>query len=194
MNRRILTVVAAFVVLPVGAGCSHMSNTGKGALAGGGIGAVTGAVVDKATGGKGGTGAIVGGIAGAVLGGAIGNEHDQREKAALQARADATARQIGIEEVKQMVGQGLSEDVIVNQIRTTNSTYQLSAGDLQTLRDAGVSDRVIMEMQNRRADVYPRTRLVAVPAPAPVIYAPPPPIIVAPPPPPGFGVGVIVRP
>lgn len=190
--RRILTVGAAFVVLQVGTGCSSMSNTGKGALAGGGIGAVTGAVVDRATGGKGGTGAVVGGIAGAVLGGAIGNEHDQREKAALQARADATARQIGMTEVIDMTRQGQSEQVILKQIQTTNSTYQLSAQDLQTLKDNGVSDTIIMEMQSRRADLYPRTRYVAVPAP--VIYAPPPPIVVAPPPPPGFGVGVIVRP
>ena len=195
MSRRILTVLAAVVTL-FGAGCSSMSNTGKGALAGGGIGAVTGALVDRATGGKGGAGAIVGGAAGALVGGAIGNEEDQREKAALQARADATARQIGVEEVKQMAHQGLSEELIINQIRTTGSSYTLSAEDLRMLRENNVSDRVIMEMQNRRADAHPRMRYVHVPPPAPVyvVGPPPPPVFVVPAPPPqAFGVGVSIR-
>lgn len=194
MTRRILTVMAV-VVVPFGAGCSSMSNTGKGALAGGGIGAVTGALVDRATGGKGGAGAIVGGAAGALVGGAIGNEEDQREKAALQARADATARHLGMTDVMQMAREGQSDDVIINQIRTTNSTYTLSAEDLRMLRENHVSDRIIIEMQNRRADAHPRMRYVHVPPPAPVyVVGPPPPVfLVPPPPPPAFGVGVSIR-
>jgi hypothetical protein len=193
MTRRVLTVALILIAAPFTTGCSTMSNTSKGALAGGGIGAGTGAIIDRATGGKGGTGAIVGGIVGAVAGGAIGNDMDQKEKAALHAQAAATARQVGIEEVIRMTQEQQSEEVIINQIRTTNSTYQLSAGDLRMLKDNGVSDRVVMEMQNHRADAYPRTRLVAVPAPGPVIYAAPGPVILAPPPPPPFGVGVIIR-
>ena len=190
MSRRILTVLAAVVTL-FGAGCSTMSNTGKGALAGGGIGAVTGALVDRATGGKGGTGAIVGGAAGALLGGAIGNEEDQREKAALQARADATVRHLGMTEVMQMAREGQSDGVIINQIRTTGSTYTLSAEDLRMLRENGVSDQVIMEMQNRRADAQPRVRYVhGPPPPVYVVGPPPPPVVFVPPPPPSFGVGV----
>ena len=195
MSRRILTVLAAVVTL-CGAGCSSMSNTGKGALAGGGIGAVTGALVDRATGGKGGTGAIVGGAAGALLGGAIGNEEDQREKAALHARADATARQVGMTEIMQMARDGQSDDVIIRQIQTTNSTFMLSAEDLRMLRDNGVSNEVIKEMQSRRADAHPRMRYVHVPPPAPVyvVGPPPPPVFVVPaPPPPAFGVGVSIR-
>jgi hypothetical protein len=192
MTRRVLTVALILIAAPFTTGCSSMSNTGKGALAGGGIGAGAGALVDRATGGKGGTGAIVGGITGAVLGGAIGNDMDQKEKAALHAQAAATARQIGIEEVIRMTQEQQSEEVIINQIRTTNSTYLLSAGDLRMLKDNGVSDRVIVEMQNHRADAYPRARYVVAPPP-PVVYAAPAPVIIAPPPPPPFGVGVIIR-
>src|SRR4029079_19796675 len=117
MTRRFVLFALVVAVAPFGAGCSSMSNTGKDALIGGGDGAGLGALVDRATGGKGGTGAIVGGAAGALVGGAIGNEQDQKEKAALQARADATARQVGMTDVIRMTREGQSEEIILNQIR-----------------------------------------------------------------------------
>lgn len=187
MFRRILTVVAV-VILPFGAGCSNLSNTGKGALAGGGIGAVTGAIIDRATGGKGGTGAIVGGAAGALLGGAVGNEQDQREKASAEAQAYAAAHPpVTVPDVIRMTQTRTPEDVIINQIRTTNSVYALTNDDVESLNANGVSPRVIMEMQNRRPGAVPRVRYIPAPPP-PVIYAAPPPVIFAPPPPVGFGV------
>ena len=200
MTRRVLTVALILIAGPFTTGCSSMSNTGKGALAGGGIGAGAGALIDRATGGKGGAGAVVGGITGAVLGGAIGNDMDQREKATLQARADeaeahaaAGARQLGMADVMQMAREGQSDEVIINQIRTTGSTYTLSAEDLRMLRSNNVSDRVIIEMQNCRPDRHPRPRYIVAPPP-PVVYAPPPPVyVVGPPPPPVFGVGVRIR-
>src|SRR5688500_8374090 len=126
MSRRILTVLAVVMTL-FGAGCSSMSNTGKGALAGGGIGAVTGALVDRATGGKGGAGAIVGGAAGALVGGAIGNEEDQREKAALQARAEAAANPpVTVDDVIRLTRDRTPDGVIINQIRSTHAEFQLT--------------------------------------------------------------------
>jgi hypothetical protein len=195
MTRRFLTVSTALAVLPFSVGCSSMSHTGEGALAGGGIGAVTGAIVDRATGGKGGTGAIVGGIAGAALGGAIGNEQDQKEKAAAQARAYAAAHPpVTVDDVIRLSQDRTPEGVIINQIRSTNSVYQLTTEDVERLNANGVSQAVIIEMQNRRGDCPPRTRYIAVPAgPPPVIYAAPAPVIYAPPPPPAVGVGVIFR-
>jgi uncharacterized protein YcfJ len=199
MNGRFLTVAATLAVLPFGAGCSTMSHTAEGAGVGGAIGAGTGALIGKATNGKAGQGALVGGLIGAGVGGLIGNEKDQQEKREAQARvqqaeaqAQAAATQMGIADVIQWAKDGRSDDVIINQIRTTGSTYQLSGEDVRLLSANGVSDRVIMEMQNRRPDLYPRRRLVPV-QPVPVIYGPPPPVIVAPPPPPGFAVGVHFR-
>jgi hypothetical protein len=177
---------------PFTTGCSSMSNTSKDALAGGGIGAVSGAIIDKATGGKGGAGAIIGGIAGAAIGGAIGNEKDQKEKAVLQAQAAATASQMRMDEVIQMSQSKLSDDVIITRIRTTNSVFILSADDLRMLANNGVSDAVINEMQSRRPEAYPRTRYVAVPAGPPPVFVQPAPVYVYGPPPP-VGVGVIIR-
>jgi Glycine zipper len=193
MNWRILAVAIVCAVAPITTGCSSMSHTGQDALVGGGLGAVSGAIIDKATGGKGGTGAIVGGIAGAAIGGAIGNEKDQKEKAVLQAQAVASANQMRIDEVIQMSQSKLSDDVIITRIRTTNSAFNLTADDLRMLSTNGVSDAVINEMQSRRPEAYPRTRYVAVPAGPPPVFVQPAPVYVYGPPPPPIGVGVIIR-
>jgi surface antigen len=195
MTGRILVGVMILATAPFLTGCSTMSNTGKGALAGGAIGAGSGAIISEATGGKAGPGAVIGGIAGALIGGAMGNEEDRREREALQARADqasAAASQMGIADVIHWTKEGRSDDLIINQIRTTNSTYQLSPEDVRMLSSNGVSDRVIMEMQNRRPHAYPPGRWVRVPPPGPVIYGPPPPVYIVhpPPPPPSFGIHV----
>lgn len=198
MNARFVVAVTIFATAPLFTGCSSMSNTGKGALVGGGLGAGAGALIDRATGGKGGTGAIVGAAGGALLGGAIGNEEDQREKAALNNRvrqaddrAAAAANQLGIADIIQLTKDGRSDELIINQIKTTNSTYQLSTEDVRLLGANGVSDRVTMEMQNRRPDRHPRPRYIMAPPPPPgMVYVLPPP---PPPPPPGFGVGFSIH-
>jgi outer membrane protein OmpA-like peptidoglycan-associated protein len=55
---------AAFVL----SGCENMSARQKGGTVGAGVGAVGGAVISSATGGKAGTGAVAGGLIGAVVG------------------------------------------------------------------------------------------------------------------------------
>lgn len=205
MNGRFLAIVAVLAVGPFVTGCAHTSNTAKGAGIGGALGAGTGALIGNATNGKAGQGALVGGLIGAGLGGLIGNEKDHQEKREMEdrvyqaeAKAAAAATQMGIADVIQWAKEGRSDDVIINQMRTTGSTYQLSSEDVRLLASNGVSDRVIMEMQNRRPDIYPHSRRRLVPVhPAPVIYAhPPPPVVLVPappPPPPAFGVGVHIR-
>ena len=137
---------------------------------------------------------ILGGAIGAVTGGAIGNAEDQREKQALENRAiqadnrAAVAPPMGIADVCQWAKAGRTDDEIINQIRATYSTFQLSAADIDLLRANSVSDRVINEMQSRRpapAVVYPRRRYMAMPPEPVYIYRP------LPPPPPAVGVGVI---
>jgi len=202
MSARLILALAIAALLPFATGCSTMSNTGKGALAGGAIGAGTGALIGQAAGGKAGPGAVIGGAIGALTGGAIGNEEDRREREVLhdrvhqaEAQAAATRNHLGIADVMQLAKDGQSDDIIINQIRTTGSTYDLSTEDLRMLRANGVSDTVIKEMQHHRPNAYRRPRYVA--GPPPVIYGPPPPVyIVAPPPPPppvAFGVGFHVR-
>ena len=58
-------------LLVLGGGCQSMSNTDRGTLAGGGIGAATGALIGSAT-HHAGAGALLGGAVGAIAGGLTG--------------------------------------------------------------------------------------------------------------------------
>lgn len=160
------------------AGCENMSNTAKGGLIGGGTGAGLGALAG------GGKGALIGGLAGGLIGGAVGNDMDQHEKRQLETRVAVAESQprrppLGVFDVIQLSREGMNEDVLVNQIRSTGSTFQLSTEDVRALQQNGVSSRVIIEMQNRP----PVARRIIYREPPPIYYAPPPPV----------GVGVIIR-
>jgi len=204
MNRRFLTIALILSAAPFVTGCASMSNTAKGAGVGGAIGAGTGALIGKAANGKAGQGALVGGLIGAGVGGLIGNEKDMQEKRAAEeqirhAEAQALANsQLTITDVINMAKEGRSDSLIINQMRTTGATYQLTAEDVTMLSSNGVSEPVIMEMQNRRPGSCPpprRRAVIVAPPPPPVVVAPAPVYVMpGPPPPPVFGVGVHIRP
>jgi hypothetical protein len=180
--------LVGFAILPLLSlcGCSSMSNTDQGVLGGGAIGAGTGALIGNAS-GHAGTGALIGAGVGALTGGLIGNAEDRQEKKAQEAAAAAQAqRQIGLMDIVQMSQQHISDPVIISQIRTSGSYYQLSAQDTIWLKQNGVSDPVITEMM-ATAQRYPHRIYTAAP-----VYGEP--VIVAEPPPPvAVGVGVGFR-
>jgi hypothetical protein len=194
-------VLVGLVVLSAGAGgCSTMNNTekgvGLGAAAGSGVGLGVGALTGNPK-----TGAVVGGLLGAGLGGAIGNDmdrQDQRRRDVVQAQAQAQAnaqvqaRRMGMTDVVEMVQKGHDEQVIINQIRTTGSTFQLSAADLDFLKSYNVPPRVILEMQTAKPAAAPTRVIVREPAPQTVIVQEPgPPVYVVPGPPPPRPVYVV---
>jgi hypothetical protein len=156
-------------------GCESLNNTEKGAGIGGLIGAGTGALIGKATGHTG-AGALIGAGTGALAGGLIGNAEDKSEKkaeaaqvAAVQAQA---ARQMGIADVIHLAQNHVSDDVIISQIRTTGSRFQLTSNDTILLKQQGVSDAVVEEMlrsANRVMPVYPARPVVVVEEP-PRVY------------------------
>ena len=184
-------VLVILAGLSAGAGgCSTMNNTEKGVGLGGLVGAGLGTAVGAATGNPK-TGAVVGTLVGAGAGGLVGNSmdrKDQEKKDFVQATAvanAAAAQRLGITDVIQMVQQGHDEQIIINQIRNTGSTYALTPGDLDFLRQNNVPVRVISEMQNARP-LAVHTRPVIVREQPTVIYQEPPPAVyyVRPPPPP----------
>ncbi|WP_020468964.1 glycine zipper domain-containing protein [Zavarzinella formosa] len=203
--RRRTTGLMILGLLPFLGGCAGTSQTTQGAGIGALLGTGTGALLGSATGHTG-TGALLGLGAGTIIGGAIGNEEDRREKNALiQAKNEAEVRaaqqgtRLGLTDVIQLSRQNLGDEVIINQIRSTHSTFQLSTEDLRSLKENGVSDRVVVEMQNARPE---RPETVVVPryvpyyarpryyyGPGPYYYYGPPP----PPPPPAVGVGFVIR-
>jgi outer membrane protein OmpA-like peptidoglycan-associated protein len=83
LARSSLLALAAGAVLL--SGCANMSERQKGTATGAGIGAIAGAVLSSATGGRSGTGAVVGGAAGAVIGNIWSKRMEDRRVAMEQA-------------------------------------------------------------------------------------------------------------
>lgn len=181
MKRTRLVSVLGLSALVAG-GCASMSNTEKGVGAGGLVGAGTGALIGNAT-GHSGAGALIGAGIGALSGGLIGNAVDESERRtdARIAAATATAPHgpIGVTDVVQMAQAHISDTVIISQMRSTGSVFQLSANDTIWLKQQGVSDVVVQEML-ASANRAPRRVYTATPVYAqPVyVYEPPPPVAV----------------
>ena len=172
--KKLLTAGSLLALVCLATGCESLSNTAKGGLIGGGAGAGLGAIAG------GGKGALIGGLIGTGVGGLIGNDVDQQEKHQAQDRlAVAEARSarppLGMSDVIQLTRDSINETVIINQIRSTGSTFQLSTEDIRTLSANNVSPNVIAEMQNRP----PVARVIYRRPPPPVVYyeQPPPPVI-----------------
>jgi hypothetical protein len=162
-------------------GCSSMSNTEKGAGAGGLIGAGTGAVIGSATGHTG-AGALIGGAVGALSGGLIGHSVDESERRteAQIAAANPPRGPLGLVDIVQLTQSHVTDNVIISMIRSTGSVYQLSANDTIWLKQNGVSDAVVTEML-ATANRVPRRVYSATPVY--VVEPEPPPVSV------GFGIG-----
>jgi hypothetical protein len=168
-----------------GSGCQGATNTDRGLLTGGALGAAAGALVGGLTRHPV-AGALVGGTLGAAAGGLTGAAVDNAQyKAKVQAAtAAAAARQVSLQDIVQMTASGLSDQVIINQIRSTGSVYSLTSHDVVWLQNQGVREPVITEMQ--ATATRPRVMYTTAPAVAPaVLYVEPPP-----PPPVGVGIGI----
>ena len=161
------------------AGCRNPdgtdNNTGSGALIGGALGAITGAAIGENNHNAGG-GAAIGAAAGLLLGGLIGNSEDQAQAARLRAQAPQTytrveqGQPLSIPDIKALARAGISDEVIVSQIKNSRTVFRLSAADIIDLRDAGVTDKVVNYMINT-----PSTAPESANTTTQVIqYAPPP--------------------
>jgi outer membrane lipoprotein SlyB len=172
------TLAMAAVVLT---GCvspnGDPDNTGSGAL----IGAGTGALIGGANGGGG--GALIGAAVGAIAGGLIGHTIDQDQQMRLREQAPQTyvrvdqGQPLSVADVKALAKAGISEDIIISQIRSSHTVFHLSAVDIIDLSDAGVSNKVVDFMINTpssiggTSEVAPQSHTVFVeqaPPPMPV--------------------------
>jgi hypothetical protein len=175
-------LLLAAVVLPMlaNAGCDTMSNTDKGVLGGGAVGAGLGALAAGPH--NAGAGALIGGGIGALTGGLLGHSEDQQQKARAAAVAAHTAGPAQLQEVAGMATNHISDGVIISKIRTDGYVYHLTGEDINYLKQYGVSDPVIETMTATAG--YPRR--VYAPAPVYVVQPAPPP-----PPPVSFGVAIV---
>ncbi len=181
------TLAAALTALAV-TGCYNPNgtpdNTGTGVLAGGAFGALTGALIGAATHNVG-EGAAIGAGSGAVLGGLIGHSADQQQEMRLrQQNADLYQRAqqgtpLSLTDVKALAKAQISDDTIIAQIVNSHTIYHLTSADLIDLKAAGVSDKVVLFMENTPTTISPAATsvtLAQLPPPAP----PEQPILVSP--------------
>jgi hypothetical protein len=99
-------------------------------------------VIGHATGHTG-AGALIGAGTGALAGGLVGHAEDRAERKAEERRLAGT---LGITDVVRMAQSGVSDPVIVTQIRSTGSVFHLSSSDTIWLKQQGVSDPVVQAM------------------------------------------------
>ena len=133
--------------------------TASGALAGGAIGAGTGAIIGSAT-RHAGEGALIGGAIGALSGALIGNSAEEAQRERIREENPQTLNRIDqgqpltLADIKALSKAGVSEEVILSQIRNSRTVYRLAANEIIELHDAGVSNRVIDFMINTPS-LYP---------------------------------------
>ncbi len=148
MKKVIMMLLAAAAMLT-----SCETKTGTYALAGGLVGGAAGAGIGAAV--AGGTGAAIGagiGVAsGALIGGAIGNSEDrccmERCCPRVLSKCDR-CDPLSYNDIKEMSKAGVSDGAIINQIKASGSSFNLSSADIADLRNAGVSQSVIDAMNS----------------------------------------------
>jgi hypothetical protein len=140
----------------------YHNDTASGTVLGGAFGAVTGAII----GGKKdrGEGALIGAGVGALTGNLLGRSKDRADErqaafgagVAAQANQQAAALAVTNYDVVTMTRAGVSEDVIISTIRSRGAQLDLSPQSLISLKQSGVSDRVLLAAQdmNRRPAAY----------------------------------------
>ena len=167
MNR--IIIVSCLALALVGVGCEtpegRTDRTATGALTGAALGAGTGAIIGN-QGGHAGGGAAIGGLVGALAGGIIGNSMDQQERETLARQSPQTLQRVeqgqplGLADVKALAKSGVSDEVIISQIRQSRTAYRLTTAEIIDLKDAGVSEKVIDFMINTPSlySTYPSPR------------------------------------
>ncbi len=146
--------------------------TASGALAGGATGAIAGSM-----GRHPGPGSLVGAAVGAVVGGIIGHGMDQTQEAQLRAQAPQTLQRLEqsqpltIIDVKALTKAGVSDDLVISQIRNSRTVYHLTTADIVDLKTAGVSEKIIDFMINTPSQIQAAQAagVVGYAAPAPVV-------------------------
>ncbi len=157
------TFLTAILLTALMMGCQSHNYTNRGLATGGLGGAGLGAVIGEIASDEPLAGAAIGGAVGALTGATVGSGLDDID-AASRARVASQAaynQPLGtnMNEIISMSNAGLSDQIISRHIRNEGFAYSLDAGDLIALRQQGVSDNVIADLQN--ASSQPATVAVA---------------------------------
>ncbi len=161
MNSKTVYFLSLFLLVVLGCQTpeGQTDRTATGALAGGALGAATGAIIGG-TRGEAGAGAAIGGALGALAGGLIGRGMDSQQRETLSRQSPQTYQRIeqgqplGLADIKALSKAGISDEVIISQIRNSRTVYRLTTAEIIDLKDSGVSQKVIDFMINTQS-LYP---------------------------------------
>jgi len=179
LKSKLIKFFACTPLVAMLVGCQELpgTRTQQGAVIGGAAGAATGAAVAK---GNRGLGALIGGLLGAGGGYIIAaktdkidaNDQDAARVAARKAEENpATAAEartamtadlnldgfVTMDEVVAMQQAGFSDQEIIKRLQATDQVFELTAEHQKYLRDHGVSQNVVSQMQqiNKQSAVQP---------------------------------------
>ncbi len=119
------------------------TNTGTGVIAGTIAGAGAGSLI------AGGQGALIGGAVGALGGGLIGAYLDDQDRKTMEKSSPRTIARMDrgepltINDVIKLSQGGVDDNAIIQYIRDTGSSYNLSQSQIRRLQDAGIHQKVI---------------------------------------------------
>ncbi|TWT41599.1 glycine zipper domain-containing protein [Botrimarina hoheduenensis] len=166
LSRLLLVVLGIFVAAPsvdaqyyyAPSRDYYRNDTAEGTVVGGGLGAITGALIGGSE-GKSPEGALIGGAVGAIAGNLFGRSKDAADRqqanagyaATNAANYQAAQQAVTNYDLAQMTQAGLSEAVVVGAIQQRGARLDLSPQGLIQLKQAGVSDAVLMAAQRATA-------------------------------------------
>lgn len=160
----------------------YRNDTAEGTVVGGALGAITGAIV----GGRGnrGEGALIGAGIGAIGGNLLGRNKDRADEqqaavgraAVANANRYAAAQAVTNFDLIRLSQAGVGDEVIISTIHARGTSLDLSPQGIISLKESGVSDRVLVAAQQAaRAPIVapaPTTTVVTRPVPSTVIVNP----------------------
>lgn len=134
-------------------GCEN--NTQTGALVGALGGAAIGGGIGSMSHGRAGEGALIGAAVGAVGGAVVGNQMDKSEARETYAYTTSDVRSarpvadvaVTQEDVITWTSRGVRDDIIIDRIERSGSTFRVTAADENLMRDRGVGESVISAMK-----------------------------------------------
>ncbi|MAI69879.1 MAG: hypothetical protein CMM01_03085 [Rhodopirellula sp.] len=149
-----LLFISAVIPCTASSQVAAQGHTQRGATVGGIAGAVAGAAIGDHN-GETGAGAAIGGIIGAFAGGLLGNAEDKQQAYQRQRQYQTSQKQlhehqrtaVSAQDVVAMTRNGLSEQVIINQIQQRGVQKQPQVADIIALHQQGVSESIITAMQ-----------------------------------------------
>lgn len=182
--RRPHRLLSCFVLTALlsASGCATGRNADRGTLLGATFGSILGGIIGHQTGHTV-DGAMLGAVAGGVTGNVVGEAKDEREYRESMAHYEQLAQQQRMDavtnaELVMMVRNGISDDVIISTVKTRGARIDLSPAAIINLKNSGVSDAVILGVQEAARSSTPTPTVVApsrvessivVVRPAPVI-------------------------